>query len=622
MTFHVIDSTNSINNTAVNGDGLLLAAGDSALVEFDGSVLATGNGGTGIFVGGAADDSQLVINGLVFGEQDGIVSFGDDTRVTINGQVIGGDFGLRMQATGANITIGAAGEVSAPSAVSLADGGQLINNGTVTGTAFEAVFLTSGSVINSGTITGQIEGIFYNGDGFASIRNSGLISGGLSTFFDASADTARLNVSNSGTWDGTVSLSPGDDFLTNTGVITGAVNLGDGDDQMDSRNGKILGVNVTGGSGNDIIRSGAQDDFIDGGSGADLIDGGAGRNLASYASSLSGVRVNLITGVAKYGDAAGDTLKNIQDLAGTLQKDVLIGDNAANLMIGLLGSDTLTGNGGNDTFQMLGANAATISGGDGDDLVQLLSEDSSLFGPAFSAASRIDGGAGFDTVEIRDAGAGSVAFNGQTMINVERIVVRDGFTYNFTTVNANVAAGKVLEVDATPLGGGSKLLFDGSAETNGAFVIDGGLANDTFTGGAGDDALAGSVGADNLTGGAGVDTFVYNGQTDSLHTRYDAVHDFVAGTDKFLLDVVVTGVDATVSGNVSGGSEGNDLQAIAGSLGAGHAIRVNATGGSLSGHVFLLVDVNGSAGYQKNADYVIDITGISGGALTVGDFVT
>jgi hypothetical protein len=42
----------------------------------------------------------------------------------------------------------------------------------------------------------------------------------------------------------------------------------------------------------------------------------------------------------------------------------------------------------------------------------------------------------------------------------------------------------------------------------------------------------------------------------------------------------------------------------------------------LSGHTFLVVDENGTAGYQAGADLVFDVTGASNmGSLAVGDFI-
>jgi Ca2+-binding RTX toxin-like protein len=46
------------------------------------------------------------------------------------------------------------------------------------------------------------------------------------------------------------------------------------------------------------------------------------------------------------------------------------------------------------------------------------------------------------------------------------------------------------------------LTFTGSAETDGAFTITGGMGNDSITGGAGSDTLNGGTGSDTLIIGA------------------------------------------------------------------------------------------------------------------------
>ena len=84
----------------------------------------------------------------------------------------------------------------------------------------------------------------------------------------------------------------------------------------------------------------------------------------------------------------------------------------------------------------------------------------------------------------------------------------------------------------------------------------------------------------------------------------------------------MTGVDGTVNGNCSAGTLANDIAGlVAGSLQANHAILVNATGGSLVGQVFLVVDTNGNNAYNKTVDYLIDVTGMTG-VLATGDFIT
>jgi Ca2+-binding RTX toxin-like protein len=475
--------------------------------------------------------------------------------------------------------------------------------------------MSSGSIVNNGLISSTYSSIFYSGDGAGRITNTSTIQGSLSTYYNASAASAELTIDNSGDWLGSLGLTPGDDSVTNTGRIDGSVSLGSGADSLDSRYGFISG-SISGGGGRDVIWAGAENDNIDGGAGADQIDGGGGINTVSYGSSAVGVNVNLVTGVATNGTAAGDRLAHIQNISGTLDDDVLSGDGRNNELNGVLGDDLLIGNGGADSFLMYGAGRFTIDGGSGNDLIQLLTIDSATYGFAFRAQNRIDGGTGYDTLELSNSG--TVALGSNTIKNVERIVVEDGFNYDLTTANANVAAGKQLYVDAGALTGGHRLQFDGSAETDGKFRFDGGTGKDVFTGGSGNDVLAGHKGADTLKGGAGADLFDYDRVGESVFANHDRVSNFVAGTDTFQLDVAVTGIDAAVGGVVSSAS---DLQTlVSGQLQAHHAIVVNATGGSFSGHKFLIIDANATANYQVNQDYVIDVTGLSG-VLTTGDFI-
>jgi hypothetical protein len=85
---------------------------------------------------------------------------------------------------------------------------------------------------------------------------------------------------------------------------------------------------------------------------------------------------------------------------------------------------------------------------------------------------------------------------------------------------------------------------------------------------------------------------------------------------------VPTSIDAAVTtGSLSTASFDTDLAADVGAaqLGAHHAMLFTANAGTLSGHTFLVIDANGTAGYQASADYVIDVTSYSG-TLTTGDF--
>jgi Ca2+-binding RTX toxin-like protein len=107
---------------------------------------------------------------------------------------------------------------------------------------------------------------------------------------------------------------------------------------------------LQGWDGNDWLLGGADDDWLNGGVGADVLDGGSGSDGASYFFSSAGVSINLTTGTANGGDAAGDTLISIEKLGGSLHDDTLVGNHGNNFLAGFSGTDVLQGNAGADTF--------------------------------------------------------------------------------------------------------------------------------------------------------------------------------------------------------------------------------------------------------------------------------
>lgn len=613
--FYVINAGNSINNTTNNPmqGVLMLGVGDHLLVQDTGSILGTGSSSDALYVNGYAESSQIIVNGLLYGTRNGIYSLGNFASFTINGQVIGGSTGLSAS-NSASVYVSSTGLISGREGVYLG-GSTLKNDGTVTGTGSSAVQISSGTIYNTGLISGRYEAIFFSADGDAMIHNNGQIQGGLSVWYGALPGSGKLSIVNTGSWVGSLGLTPSDDMLTNTGTIHGDVSLGNGADYLDSSDGLITG-RINGGGGADTIMAGTGDDVIEGGAGADYIDGGAGNNTASYGSSATGVRVNLMTGAASHGDAAGDRLFNIQNIYGTLARDVLVGDNQNNILDGVVGGDTLRGNGGNDILRSYGTGKLIAEGGGGNDRIELTTVSAALYGYAFTADCRIDGGAGYDTLELTNSG--TVVFQPTTVTAVEKIVVREGFNYNLTSDNATVAAGATLEVDATALVANNRIIFDGTAELDGKFIFNGGAGKDIFRGGRGADVLNGGAEADVLTGGAGADVFEYESPGDSFFSARDRITDFNANQDKFKLDVAVAGFAGVVSGAVSSAA---DLAALlANVLTANQAIIVDVTGGSLAGRDLLVIDGNGNNNYQLARDYVIDITGYTG-VFGADDFI-
>ncbi|SFU17781.1 YD repeat-containing protein, partial [Pseudovibrio denitrificans] len=68
--------------------------------------------------------------------------------------------------------------------------------------------------------------------------------------------------------------------------------------------------------------------------GGDTLDGGPGIDIVDYASSPTGVSVNLTTGVVSGGHAEGDTISNFEIVMGSNHDDVLIGDEQNNALYG------------------------------------------------------------------------------------------------------------------------------------------------------------------------------------------------------------------------------------------------------------------------------------------------
>jgi glucose/arabinose dehydrogenase len=108
--------------------------------------------------------------------------------------------------------------------------------------------------------------------------------------------------------------------------------------------------NATGSSNSDFLYGDTGDNLLDAGrAGIDFISGGAGNDTVSYASSASGVIVDL-AGQATWDGGTGDTLSSIENAIGSSNNDALYGDNGDNVLDGGPGIDALTGGAGNDTF--------------------------------------------------------------------------------------------------------------------------------------------------------------------------------------------------------------------------------------------------------------------------------
>ena len=392
---------------------------------------------------------------------------------------------------------------------------------------------------------------------------------------------------------------------------------------------------IVGGSGNDAVDvSQGGDDTVNGGEGndsfffgaaftaADIVDGGAGTN------DQLGLQGNYSGGLT----FGMQSLTNVEVLAVLPGFSYALTTVDANVGAGQLLQVFGTNLGAGDNFTFNGAAETDgmfrVFGGVGTDIITTgAGDDGIFFGPnRFGATDRVNGGAGANDQVALD-GSYTATISGTQLQNVEVLVLLRGIVgdlniFNITLADDLLAAGETFTVFGLAVETGFTL--DASAETNGSTIrVFVGSGADTITTSLAGDVIFGGGGGDFLNGGAGADAFMYDGVNQSTSVNYDQITGFVSGTDRFVFNFAVTGVDATITnGALSTASFDSDLAAAvgAGQLGANRATLFQASTGTLAGQTFLVVDANGVAGYQANEDYVI-LLNTPPASLTVADFI-
>ena len=252
----------------------------------------------------------------------------------------------------------------------------------------------------------------------------------------------------------------------------------------------------------------------------------------------------------------------------------------------------------------------------------------------FSAADKIDGGSGTDTLSLQGS-YGTLHFASDTITGIEKLQLKGGggLSYNITEDDGNVGTGQSLTVTASGFTATDTAVFNGSAETDGTFSFVGGAAGsstfiggsgaDTFTGGSGGTTtMTGGGGADTINAGAGADTVRYTSAADSNSSAYDLVNGFNGAVDSFSWTHSVTWA-GTVGGALRSSNFENDLTAAFTGLGAERAAVFKATSGNMAGQVFLLIN-DGATGFQAGSDVIVrlanntDTSTFSNGTFKVG----
>ncbi|MEA3032374.1 MAG: hypothetical protein QOH86_390, partial [Sphingomonadales bacterium] len=414
-------------------------------------------------------------------------------------------------------------------------------------------------------------------------------------------------------------VATADDWLVGTSgndIITGTPN---GDFFMLQQGGNDIAVGLGGGDAFYFGAALTAADQVNGGGGKDQValQGDYSAGLTLGAANLVGVEtLALLThSDNRFG---GGSVNPFSYNITTVEANVAAGQqlivNAAVLQAG----ENLTFNGSAETdgtfFIYGGKGIDTLTGGAGAD-VFFFAEDG-RFGPG----DHVDGGGGLDAIVLR--GNYTITLTGTEIVHTETVVLMSGadarfyavgtpFSYDITTSDATVAAGETMTFNGATLGASETFHFNGSAETDGAFRLFGGSANDVIIGGANGDLLYGGLGADMLTGGGSPDAFRYQSVAESTATSMDHILDFALGD---IIDLQKIDADTTQAGNqaftfMSGASS------FTGNGHAGELIAVDNGGGiwTVSGDV----DGDGVADFQLSVTVVDNATH----SLTSSDFV-
>ena len=385
-------------------------------------------------------------------------------------------------------------------------GGESVTGGTGTDT-LELASTVTGSVSLDGTTLSGIEVV----DASAVTAIGGVsITGNTSdaTTFVLGAGAATVTGG-----DGTDTLELTSDFAGDSVALTATGGQYNSIEVVDAS--AVTGsLNITGTAAAETITGAAGGGTIDGKGGADVLAGGNGDNLFKFYGGGESVTGGTGTDTLELASTVTDSVS----LGGTTLSNIEVVDASA---VTASGGVSITGNAETATTFVLGAGAATVTGGEGTDTLELTS-----------------------------------GFTGTSVT----LAASDGQYNNIEVVDASAVA--------------TAVSITGLAEVA-----------ETITGAAGGGTIDGKGGADVLAGGAGNDTFMFYGSetvTGGDGTDTLKLASTVTGTSVDLGATSITGIDVidasavTASGGVT--LTGNTSDATTFVLGAGAATVTGGTG--------------------------------------------
>ena len=521
------DNENPTSVTAGTGFATLIGgAGASVLTDNDGGndLLEAGSGDATLV--GTGQDTLIAGSGIDY------LAGGDSSTY-----VFGSDVGVDEVANDGTETLEFASSVDlsnfSMSAAIGADGA-----GALT------IDEGEGSITVDGGLSGaDVAAIEFDGSQSISLAQLLHQEAGLGNIVAQTLTEASGNLIFDGTEGGSISAGPGEDTISA---------WGDNDTLSASSGGTQIiagGMNdsVTGGTGNDVLDAEAAGTTLVGGMGSevfevndatDVIEAQAEAISNQIYSSVSytlpiNVSVLTLTGTADLSATGNSDAANL--ITGNDGNDTLIAGSGADTLVSGSGTDTLVGGSGRDTFIVNNsADEIDVSAPNGGNDTVLSSVDYVLSAPVstlrltgFDDLSATDGygyatiignagndtligAAGSDTlvagtgIDTLVAGSGTTVFVVNNSSDVIQVIGPTGSDTVESSVNYTLSKG----VDTLELTGGANLQAVGNSDASNEIIANSG--SDTLIAGSGNDTLVAGTGTDFLEGGTGTTTYLLN----------------------------------------------------------------------------------------------------------------